>query len=377
MRKLQVGVICYPSLGGSGVIATELAKKLAARGHTMHFITSQKPFRLEHETEHLKFHEARIDGYAVFQFPPYDIALANKIAHTIVEEKLDLLHVHYAVPHAISAALGKDMAKSTIPIITTLHGTDVTVLGENKTLKDTVRYGIEKSTVATAVSHALKEDTYRMIRPQQEIRTIYNFIDEQTYQQDAVFREKYREQFGLTADMDALIHVSNFRAVKRIDYILRSFAEIVKQGQRQLFLVGEGPELENMQELACELGIQQSVHFLGRRNDVNALLNMSDVMLHLSDKEAFGLAILEGFATGCPVVGTAIGGIPEIVEEGKNGFLVELDEPLAVAAAVEQILHPTHRQTFRQHALETATRFRSEQIVDQYEALYQEVCHED
>lgn len=374
MKRLNVGVICYPTVGGSGVVATELGKKMASRGHTMHFIASEQPFRLTELTEQLQFHPVKIEDYAVFQYPPYDIALANKISQVIVQEKLDLLHVHYAMPHAIAAALGRDMAKSDIPIITTLHGTDVTILGAKESLKDTVRYGIERSTITTAVSDGLKEETYELIQPDASIETIYNFIDESIYYVNRKRRPNIRKEFNISPEQPVYIHISNFREVKRIDYIVDSFARILKQKNAHLLLVGDGPERKAMERYVEKLQITSSVTFTGKRQDTNDLLNASDVMLHLSDKEAFGLVILEAFACGLPVVATNIGGIPEVVMDGKNGYLVELDEPERVAQYALQLLEPTQYEQFSQEALDTArTKFNCEHIVDQYEALYEKV----
>ena len=374
MKRLNVGVICYPTVGGSGVVATELGKKMASRGHTMHFIASEQPFRLTKLTEHLKFHPVKIEDYAVFQYPPYDIALANKISQVIVQEKLDVLHVHYAMPHAIAAALGRDMAKSDIPIITTLHGTDVTILGAKDSLKDTVRYGIERSTITTAVSDGLKEETYKLIQPDAQIETIYNFIDEATYYVNRKNRPKIREEFGIPSEQPVFIHISNFREVKRIDYILDSFAHILTEVDAHLLLVGDGPERETMERYVEQLDISTSVTFTGKRQDTNDLLNASDMMLHLSDKEAFGLVILEAFACGLPVIATNIGGIPEVVIHGQNGYLVELDEPERVARYALQLLEPTQYAQFSREALHTAqTKFNCEHIVDQYKALYEKV----
>ena len=229
MKRLNIGVICYPTVGGSGVVATELGKKMAARGHSVHFITSERPFRLTQLSDNVQFHRVEIEGYSVFQYPPYDIALANRIAQVIQSEALDVLHVHYAVPHAIAATLGRHMADSSIPIVTTLHGTDVTILGEQVSLKDTVRYGIEQSDRTTAVSEALRRDTYRLIAPDAPIDVIYNFIDHEAYYVDDEERDSVRREFGFDEKELVFIHVSNFREVKRRDYVLNSFAHILQE----------------------------------------------------------------------------------------------------------------------------------------------------
>ncbi|QTD42162.1 N-acetyl-alpha-D-glucosaminyl L-malate synthase BshA [Sporosarcina sp. Te-1] len=374
MRKLKVGVICYPSLGGSGVVATELGLKMAERGHVLHYITSSKPFRLLDMHPHIHFHEVKIDGYAVFKYPPYDIALANRIAQVIESEQLDLLHVHYAVPHAISAALAKDMANSDIGVITTLHGTDVTVLGHDPALRNTVRYGINKSNVTTAVSESLRQETLELIQPTSEINTIYNFIDEEKYK--PVDAPGLKEELGIGKGDKVLIHISNFRKVKRIPDIIESFQLIRKQEKAKLLLVGEGPEWKPVFDLVCDHGLLDDVIFTGKRDDLPELLSISDIMLLLSEKEAFGLVLLEGFACGVPAIATNIGGIPEVVEDGVNGFLVELGDTQRVAEKALNLLQDESlHKVFRQNALQTVpTRFASTTIVERYEALYYEMA---
>jgi len=374
LKKLKVGVICYPSLGGSGVVATELGKMMADKGHEMHYITSSKPFRFLDVHPNIQFHEVKIDGYSVFKYPPYDIALANRIAEVIETEKLDLLHVHYAVPHAVSAALGKDMANSTIGVITTLHGTDVTILGHDPGLRNTVRYGIDKSTITTAVSESLRLETLELIEPKKDLVTIYNFIDENKYR--PVDPGTLKSDFEIEPNEKVIIHISNFRKVKRIPDIIESFRGVLKEVDAKLLLVGDGPEKMEMEELVLELGIVQDVIFTGKRDDLPELLAISDVMFHLSEKEAFGLVLLEALACGLPSVATNIGGIPEVIEDGVNGFLVQVGD---INAATEKALllmkDDSLRATFRENGLATAAdKFHSSTIVNQYEKLYYEVA---
>ncbi|ARK22896.1 N-acetyl-alpha-D-glucosaminyl L-malate synthase BshA [Sporosarcina sp. P26b] len=373
-RKLKVGVICYPSLGGSGVVATELGLKMASKGHEMHYITSSKPFRFLDVHPNIQFHEVTIEGYAVFKYPPYDIALANRIAQVIESEQLDLLHVHYAVPHAISAILAKDMAESSIGIITTLHGTDVTILGHDPALRNTLSYGINKSDRVTAVSRSLRNETIELLQPKTEIRTIYNFIDEGKYYPREVAH--LREELGIAEDEKVLIHISNFRKVKRIPDIIESFRLIDKQHKAKLLLVGEGPEKFDLEEYVERIGLQDDILFLGKRDDLPELLSISDVMLLLSEKEAFGLVLLEAFACGVPAVANAIGGIPEVVQDGVNGFLVQLGDVQAVADRVTQLLSDSALyQQMKKHAIQTVQEeFSSDSIVEQYEELYYEVA---
>lgn len=374
MKKLKVGVISYPSLGGSGVVATELGKMMAKRGHEMHYITSDKPFRFAEPHPNIYFHEVHIDDYAVFKYPPYDIALANKIAQVITEEKLDLLHVHYAVPHAISAAIGKDMAQSSIGMITTLHGTDVTILGHDPALRNTVRYGIEKSTKTIAVSESLREETIRFIQPNKEIDVIYNFIDESKYR--PVDPGNLKEELGIQSENKVIIHISNFRKVKRIADIIDSFHLLSQQLPATLLLVGEGPEKVAMEKRVKALGLEDKVQFTGKRDDLPELLAISDLMFHLSEKEAFGLVLLEALACGVPSIATAIGGIPEVIEDEKNGYLVPLGDSKQVAQRAKQLLtDPMLYQSFREYAMKSAKeKFCSETIVQQYEKYYYEVA---
>ncbi|WP_255452175.1 N-acetyl-alpha-D-glucosaminyl L-malate synthase BshA [Sporosarcina sp. ANT_H38] len=374
MEKLKVGVICYPSLGGSGVVATELGKMMADRGHEMHYITSSKPFRFLDVHPNIQFHEVKIDGYAVFKYPPYDIALANRIAEVIETEKLDLLHVHYAVPHAVSAALGKDMANSTIGVITTLHGTDVTILGHDPGLRNTVRYGIDKSTITTAVSESLRLETLELIEPKKELVTIYNFIDENKYY--PVDAGTLKSDFGIKPDEKVIIHISNFRKVKRIPDIIESFRGVLKEIDAKLLLVGDGPEKMEMEALVFELGIEQNVIFTGKRDDLPELLAISDVMFHLSETEAFGLVLLEALACGLPSVATNVGGIPEVIEDGYNGFLVQVGDIYgATEKALLLLKDDKLRMTLRENGLATAAdKFHSSTIVNQYEKLYYEVA---
>lgn len=373
MKKLKVGVICYPTLGGSGVVATELGKKMAEKGHEVHFITSSKPFRLDvHPNVH--FHEVKIDGYAVFKYPPYDIALANRIAQVIEQEHLDLLHVHYAVPHAISAALAKDMANSDIGVITTLHGTDVTILGHDLTLRNTVRYGINKSDITTAVSESLRQETLSLIKPNKEILTIYNFIDEEKYH--PVDPKTLKSDLGIGKEEKVIIHISNFRSVKRIGDIINSFKIIRERCSSKLLLVGTGPELIGLHEMVKNEGLQEDIIFTGKRDDLPELLAISDVLFLLSEKEAFGLVLLEGFSCGVPAIGTNIGGIPEVIEDGKNGYLVEIGDVQLAAERALLLLENEHlHEEFRQNAFHTAfKKFNSDSIVQQYERLYYELA---
>ncbi|MDN5708058.1 MAG: N-acetyl-alpha-D-glucosaminyl L-malate synthase BshA [Planococcus sp. (in: firmicutes)] len=367
---MKIGITCYPTVGGSGVVATELGKMLAEKGHEIHFITSSTPFRLNRLYANIFSHQVDVNSYSVFQYAPYDIALATKIAEVIKNEELDLLHVHYAIPHAVCAILGRDMAGSDIGIVTTLHGTDITVLGTDSSLKDAIRYGIEKSDIVTAVSDSLKQQTYDMIAPDKEIETVHNFVDEREYHQHD--SAKLKEELGIEAHEKVLIHVSNFRKVKRVEDVVATFAKVQKNIGAKLLLVGDGPEMSRIHQQVKDLHIEQQVLFLGKRDNLSELYSMSDVKLLMSEKEAFGLVLLEAMACGVPAIGTQIGGIPEIIEPGENGFLVELgDIDAAANAAIRILTDDILHEKMSGAALETATkRFSSEKILAEYETLY-------
>lgn len=377
MRKMKIGITCYPTVGGSGVIATELGKMLAEKGHEVHFITSSTPFRLNKTYANIYSHQVEVNTYSVFQYAPYDIALATKIAEVIKNEKLDLLHVHYAIPHAVCAILGRDMAGSNIGIVTTLHGTDITVLGSDASLKESIRYGIEKSDIVTAVSDSLRDQTYELIKPDKKIETVYNFVDEREYHpQDST---KLKAELGLAADEKVLIHVSNFRSVKRVQDVIETFSLARQQLDCKLMLVGDGPEMSRIIQQVRDLGLEDHVLFLGKRDSTAEFYNISDIKILLSEKEAFGLVLLEAMACGVPVIGSNIGGMPEIIEPGINGYLVELgDTQKAAQYVVEMLSDETKLQKLRQGALKTvAERFHSSKILEQYEGLYEQLLTKD
>ncbi|GGA25822.1 N-acetyl-alpha-D-glucosaminyl L-malate synthase BshA [Psychrobacillus lasiicapitis] len=374
MRKLKIGITCYPSVGGSGVIATELGKMLAEKGHEIHFITSSMPFRLNKMYPSITFHQVEVNSYSVFQYAPYDIALANKMAEVIIDEELDVLHVHYAMPHAVCAILAKDMAKSDIGIVTTLHGTDITVLGDDSSLSGAIRYGIEKSDIVTAVSHSLVSQTMELIAPQKEIETIYNFVDEQEYsKKDA---GNLKELLGIRPDEKVVIHVSNFRKVKRVPDIVKSFELIRKEMPAKLLLVGDGPEKHPVMEYVKGTSFEDDVLFLGKQENLSELYAISDLMLLLSQKESFGLVLLEAMACEVPCIGTNVGGIPEVIIHGENGYLAELGDIEQVAEYGIRLLQDPilHKQMVETSLMFIEERFSSKKIVEQYEAMYERVA---
>ncbi len=370
MRKLKIGITCYPTVGGSGVVATELGKMLAERGHEIHFISSSLPFRLGKMYHNIQYHQVDVNQYSVFQYPPYDIALASKMAEVVNREKLDLLHVHYAIPHAVCAILAKQMSDHPIKVVTTLHGTDITVLGYDPSLADAIKFGIEKSDIVTAVSYSLSKQTMDLINPDKSIETIYNFIDDRVYQKSDASHLK--EEFEINENEKVVIHVSNFRPVKRVSDVIKTFAKIADKMPAKLLLVGDGPEVSSVCKLVNKLGLEKKVLFLGKQDNLEELYSISDLMLLLSEKESFGLVALEAMACGVPCIGTNIGGIPEVIADGETGYICELGDIEQIAEkAIGLLRDPALRKKFSQESVETVKRkFCAESIVQQYEQLY-------
>lgn len=374
MRKLKIGITCYPTVGGSGVIATELGKMLAERGHEIHFITSSVPFRLNKIYPTVFFHEVEVNNYSVFQYSPYDIALASKMADVIKDEELDVLHVHYAIPHAVCAVLAREMSGRDIGIVTTLHGTDISVLGQDSTLSQAIKYGIDRSDIVTTVSQALKEQTYELIDTVKPIETIYNFVDEREY-----FPRNsgnLKEQFGIQDDEKVIIHVSNFRKIKNLPHIVEAFMKIRTNMKAKLLLVGDGPEKHRVMDQVKESPYVKDVLFLGKQENLAELYAISDLKLLLSQQESFGLVLLEAMACGVPCIGSNVGGIPEVIEHGVDGYIVELGDTDAVAEYAVNLLQDEEKlQRFREAAIcAVDEKFHSAKIVEQYEKLYEKVA---
>ncbi|MED4524652.1 MULTISPECIES: N-acetyl-alpha-D-glucosaminyl L-malate synthase BshA [Bacillus amyloliquefaciens group] len=374
MRPLKIGITCYPSVGGSGIIATELGKLLAEKGHQVHFITSSIPFRLNTYHPNIHFHEVEVNQYAVFKYPPYDLTLASKIAEVAARENLDIIHAHYALPHAVCAYLAKQMLKRDIGIVTTLHGTDITVLGYDPSLKDLIRFAIEASDRVTAVSTALAGETYDLIKPDKKIETIYNFIDERVYLKKNT--ESIKEKHGILPDEKVVIHVSNFRKVKRVKDVIRVFRNIAANTKAKLLLVGDGPEKCVAWQLVEKYGLQDQVLLLGNQDRVEELYSISDLKLLLSEKESFGLVLLEAMACGVPCIGTNIGGIPEVIKDQVSGFLVEVGDIQAASEKALAVLKDKQlSKRLTDHALKMVeTAFSSQRIVSQYERIYDELA---
>ncbi|ATO28527.1 N-acetyl-alpha-D-glucosaminyl L-malate synthase BshA [Bacillus atrophaeus] len=374
MKKLKIGITCYPSVGGSGIIATELGKLLAEKGHDIHFITSSIPFRLNTYHPNIHFHEVEVNQYAVFKHPPYDLSLASKIAEVAERENLDIIHAHYALPHAVCAYLAKQMLKRDIGIVTTLHGTDITVLGYDPSLKDLIRFAIEASDRVTAVSSALAAETYDLIKPEKKIETIYNFIDERVYLKKNT--RSIKEKYGISQDEKVVVHVSNFRKVKRVQDVIHVFRNIVNQTKAKLLLVGDGPEKSVACELVRKYGLENQVMLLGNQDRVEELYSISDVKLLLSEKESFGLVLLEAMACGVPCIGTNVGGIPEVIKNNVSGFLVDIGDIEDASAKALRILEDEQlRKQFTDAALHMLkNEFSSQKIVSEYEQIYADLA---
>ena len=372
---MKIGITCYPSMGGSGIIATELGIKMAERGHEVHFITSNIPFRIRKPLPNMIFHQVEVNQYAVFQYPPYDITLSTKISEVIKEYDLDILHMHYAVPHAICGILAKQMSGKDIKIMTTLHGTDITVLGYDHSLKGAIKFGIEESDIVTSVSHSLAEQTKEIIHTDKEIVPIYNFVRENEF--PTRHDETFKTDYGISPNEKVLIHVSNFRSVKRIDTIIETFAKVHENIPSKLVLLGDGPELIDMRQKTRDLGVEEHVLFLGKQDNVSAFYQLSDLVLLLSEKESFGLTLLEAMKTGVVPIGSNAGGIKEVIKHGETGYIVDVGDSEQAAQYAIKLLQDRklYEQFQSQMLLDIEQRFGSELITDQYEYYYRKMLN--
>lgn len=366
---MKIGIVCYPSVGGSGVIATELGHELAKRGHEIHFITYEMPFRLNLTDKNIHFHEVEIHQYELFKYPDYALTLAVKMASVAERYDLDLIHVHYAIPHATSAFLARQILKSMRPaIITTLHGTDISLVGRDPAYYKVVKMSIEQSDGITAVSHSLHHDICRYFKICKGIEVIHNFF---TPKPQYIGKKVYRNHF-VSGDEKLLIHASNYRGVKRSEDALAIFEKVREQIPAKLIFLGSGSGLEKLHHLVHEKGLQEQVFFEGKSRDVDAYVSSADLFLLPSSTESFGLAALEAMAYGVPVVGTDVGGLPEVVENGKTGYLSAVGDVNEMAENAVKLLSQTDLyQRFSQAAQErAATHFSTEKIVPQYEEYY-------
>lgn len=369
---MKIGITCYPTLGGSGVVATELGKMLAEKGHCVHFITHSVPFRLGRFHRNVFYHEVEVNDYPVFRYPPYDLALASRLAQVAQMQNLDILHVHYALPHAVAAYLAKQMVGDQLKVVTTLHGTDITVLGHDPSLRDLIRFAIHQSDTVTAVSNHLIEQTKSLLSIEKEIKLVYNFVDNRDYfpKRNDSLRQMYASD-----DEKVLIHISNFRAVKRTMDVIDIFANVQQTVPSKLILIGEGPDLCSVHQKVQSLGLADRVHFLGKQDDVSHVLSLADLMLLPSENESFGLVALEAMACGVPTVGSRAGGIPEVVVDGETGLLSEVGDIKNMSKQVIRLLmNPSEYERMRRNGLERAEHyFSSEGITAQYETIYAKV----
>jgi N-acetyl-alpha-D-glucosaminyl L-malate synthase BshA len=370
---MKIGITCHPTVGGSGILASELGKYLALRGHSVHFITMSVPYRLREEFhENLFFHNVEVEPYPLFEHTPYNMALAAKMREVAEEEGLDLLHVHYAIPHSISAYLAAQMLMPRrLPIVTTLHGTDITLVGQDKSFFELTRFGIENSTIVTAVSDALKRETEEIFRPSKEIRRIHNFVDASHFRKQR--GPCHRDTFAKRGQV-VYMHSSNFRPVKRVEDVVKVFARTVEKVDGVLVMIGEGPTQRAARELAQKLGVLDRVRFLGNQMDVAGLMGCGDVFLFPSETESFGLAPLEAMASEMPVIASHSGGIPEVVTHGEVGYLTEVGDVDAMAAhAIELGLSEELRARMgRAGRARAETVFPASKAADEYEAVYRE-----
>lgn len=369
---MKIGMVCYPTFGGSGVVATELGISLAEKGYEVHFITYKQPVRLELLSHNIHFHEVMVPQYPLFQYQPYELALSSKLVNVVREHKLDVLHVHYAIPHAYAGYMAKKMLEEEgikIPMVTTLHGTDITLVGNHPFYKPAVTFSINKSDAVTSVSESLKNDTLRLFNVQNEISVVPNFIDMEKY------THTYTDcQRGMMAEEHEKIitHVSNLRPVKRIMDVIAVFYKVQQSIPAKLIMVGEGPEKEGAEALCAKLGITDKVLFLGNSDEVNKILCFSDLFLLPSEKESFGLSALEAMASGVPVVSTNTGGLTEVNEHGISGYLNEIGDIEGMAAHALAILKDEDTLgKFKVQARESAKKFQTSNIVPLYEAVYE------
>ncbi|MFJ1433492.1 N-acetyl-alpha-D-glucosaminyl L-malate synthase BshA [Capnocytophaga canimorsus] len=370
---MNIAIVCYPTFGGSGVVATELGLALARKGHQVHFITYSHPVRLDYLQKNIHFHEVHVEEYPLFHYQPYELALSSKMYSVIKNYDIDVLHVHYAIPHAYAGYIAKQMLEKegiTIPMITTLHGTDITLVGNHPNYKPSVTFSINQSDVVTSVSQSLKQDTLRLFDIEKEVVVIPNFIN---IAKEIRTNPCPRDLMAETGER-IVTHISNFRKVKRISDVIEVFYRIQMKIPAKLILVGEGPEKEAAEQQCKDLGIKHKVRFLGNSLDVDRILCLSDLFLLPSESESFGLAALEAMAAGVPVIATNVGGLPEVIENGFSGFLSPLADVNTMANSAIHILQDdTTLKKFKEQARISALRFDENKIIPLYENLYYEV----
>jgi len=368
---MRIGIVCYPTFGGSGVLATELGKALANKNHQVHFITYQQPVRLSEFNANIFYHEVRVPTYPLFDYPPYETALSSTMVDVIVNNQIDLLHVHYAIPHASAAYMAKKILEKqgkNIPVITTLHGTDITLVGRDKTFAPVVTFSINESDAITAVSDNLRDETYKNFKIEKEIEVIQNFVDVSRFQKKPI--DAFRRVIAPDGEK-IILHASNFRKIKRVGDVVRIFAEINKQVPSKLLFVGDGPERPAAESLSRELGLCDDMRFVGKQEQIEEILAIADLFLLTSDYESFGLAALEAMAAGVPVISTNAGGLPEINIDGKTGYLGNVGDIKTMSERAIQLLSDEILlKEFKNNAGAQARNFDIQNIVPKYEALY-------
>ncbi|MCS6927907.1 MAG: N-acetyl-alpha-D-glucosaminyl L-malate synthase BshA [Saprospiraceae bacterium] len=368
---MKIGIICYPTYGGSGVVATELGLGLARRGHEVHFITYRPPVRLAHFHQNVFYHEVDYEDYPLFEYPPYETALASTIVDVVQYQNLDLLHVHYAIPHAAVAYMAQKILLAQgryVPIITTLHGTDITLVGTHRTFAPVVEFSINQSDGVTAVSQSLKNDTLRLFSIHRDIRVIYNFIDFERFRK--VNKEHFKKIIAPEGER-ILAHTSNFRKVKRVEDVVRIFRRVREHVPSKLLMIGDGPERPNAERLCRQMNLCADVRFLGKQDAIEELLAICDLFLIPSENESFGLAALEAMACEVPVISSNVGGLPEVNIHGVTGFLADPGDIEAMASyAILLLSNEAMHKQFREQALQQARRFDLNHILPEYEAYY-------
>ena len=373
MDQIKIGIVCYPTFGGSGVVATELGKGLAKEGHQIHFITYSQPTRLDFLNENLFYHEVNTRTYPLFEYAPYELALASKMVSVAKHERLDLLHVHYAIPHASAAYMAKQILKTqgiVIPVVTTLHGTDITLVGKDPTYEPVVTFSINESDGVTAVSKDLRRETYNSFPITNEIEVIPNFIDLEKFKKQ---KKDHFKKAICPGGESLIVHTSNFREVKRVLDVVRIFHNIVKEIPAKLLMIGDGPERDNAENLCRELRISDDVRFLGKLEAVEEVLSVADLFLMPSEKESFGLAALEAMACEVPVISTNTGGLPELNVQGGTGFLSAVGDIEDMTRKALLVLDPSNLPRFKENALKRAKEFDISRILPLYESYYEYV----
>ncbi|WPQ64661.1 N-acetyl-alpha-D-glucosaminyl L-malate synthase BshA [Chitinophaga sancti] len=375
---MRIGIVCYPTYGGSGVLATELGKALADKGHMVHFITYQQPVRLNAFHANIYYHEVQVPTYPLFDFPPYESALSSTMVDVILNQQLDLLHVHYAIPHASTAYLAKQIVSKTgrvVPFITTLHGTDITLVGKDKTYAPVVTFSINESDAITAVSNNLREETYKYFQIEKDIEVIYNFVDTERFKRREAELKHFRDAIAPNGEK-ILLHVSNFRKVKRVPDVIKVFAQVREQVPAKLLLVGDGPDRPAIECMCREMGLCNDVRFVGKQEQLEDVMSISDLFLLPSDYESFGLAALEAMAAEVPVISSDAGGLPEVNIHGETGYLSAVGDVDSMAKhAIELLKDEKELARLRRGALKQAQRFHISNVIPQYEALYEEVIN--